>query len=104
MVHSTTLYPIIVQRLLLYTHVFLSVQFSALCFSPCILRFCPPLLSHTIIHYSFADDLQLQMSVPLDKMSELLYVVMLSDVKALATANMLKLNDDMTELMIVTSK
>ena len=37
--------------------------------------------SHSIIHHSFADDLQLQMS-----------------------ANMLKLNDSKTELMLVTSK
>ena len=47
--------------------------------------------SHSITHHSFADDLQLQMSAP-------------PDVKAWATANMLKLNDNKTELMLVTSK
>ena len=31
-----------------------------------------PLLTHTIIHHSFADDLQLQISVLPDKLSELL--------------------------------
>ena len=61
--------------------------------------------SHYIIHHSFADDLQLQMSAPPDRISELLHSMQscISDVKAWATANMLKLNDNKTELMIVTS-
>ena len=62
--------------------------------------------SHSIIHHSFADDLQLQMSAPPDIISELLLSMQscISDVKAWATANMLKLNDNKTELMLVTSK
>ena len=46
------------------------------------------------------------MSVPPDGMSELLHSIQscISDVKAWATANMLKLNDNKTELMLVTSK
>ena len=62
--------------------------------------------SHTIIHHSFADDLQLQMSAPPDRISELLHSMQscMSDVKAWATMNMLKLNDNKTELMLVTSK
>ena len=62
--------------------------------------------SHSIIHHSFADDLQLHMSAPPDRISELLHSMQscISDVKALATANMLKLNDCKTELMLVTSK
>ena len=62
--------------------------------------------SHSIIHHSFADDLQLQMSAPPDRLSELLHSMLscLSDGKAWATANMLKLNDNKTELMLVTSK
>ena len=62
--------------------------------------------SHSIIHHSFADDLQLQMSTPPDRISELLHSIQscISDVKASATANMLKLNDNKTELMLVTSK
>ena len=85
---------------------FLRVQFLALCFSPCILSLCLPLLTHTIIHHSFADDLQLQMSAPPDRISELLHSMQscISDVKAWATANILKLNDSKTELMLVTSK
>ena len=61
---------------------------------------------HSIIHHSFADDLQLQMSAPPDRISELLHSMQscMSDVKAWATANMLKLNDNKTELMLVTSK
>ena len=84
---------------------FLRVQFLALCFSPCTLSLCLPLSTHTIKHHSFADDLQLQMSVPLDKISELLHSMQscISDVKACATVNMLKLNDNKTELMLVTS-
>ena len=62
--------------------------------------------SHSIIHHSFADDLQLQMSAPPDRISELLHSIQscISDVKAWATANMLKLNDSKTELTLVTSK
>ena len=54
--------------------------------------------SHSIIHHSFADDLQLQMSAPPDRISEQLHSMQscISDVKALATANMLKLNDSKT--------
>ena len=62
--------------------------------------------SHSIIHHSFADDLQLQMSAPPDNISELLHSMQscIGDVKAWATANMLKLNDNKTELKLVTSK
>ena len=62
--------------------------------------------SHSIIHHSFADDLQLQMSDPPDRISELHHTIQscIGDVKAWATANMLKLNDYKTELMLVTSK
>ena len=62
--------------------------------------------SHSIIHHSFADDLQLQMFAPPDRISELLYSMQscISDVIAWAFGNMLKLNDNKTELMVVTSK
>ena len=62
--------------------------------------------SHSIMHHSFADDLKLQMSAPPDRISELLHSMQscISDVNAWATANMLKLNDNKTELMLVTSK
>ena len=62
--------------------------------------------SHSIIHYSFADDLQLQMSAPPYRISELLHSMQscISDVKDWATANMLNLNGSKTDLMLVTSK
>ena len=62
--------------------------------------------SHSIIHHSFADDIQLQMSAPPDKIFELLHSMQscIGDVKAWATADMLKYNDNMTELMLITSK
>ena len=62
--------------------------------------------SHSIIHHSFSDDLQLQKSALPDKISELLHSMQscISDVKAWATANMLKLNDNKTEFMLFTSK
>ena len=62
--------------------------------------------SYSIIHHSFADDLQLQMSAPPDRISELLHSMQscISDFKALATANTPKHNDKKTELMCVTSK
>ena len=84
----------------------LRVQFLALFFSPCILGLCRPLSTHTIIHHSFADDFQLQMSPPPDGISELLHSMQscMSDFKAWATANMLMLNDNKAELMFVTSK
>ena len=46
------------------------------------------------------------MSAPPDRISELLHSMQsyISDVNAWATANMLKLNDNKTELMLVTSK
>ena len=61
---------------------------------------------HSIIHHSFADDLQLQMSAPPDRISELLHSMQsfICDVKAWATANMLIFNDNKTELILVTSK
>ena len=61
--------------------------------------------SHSIIHHSFANDMQLQMSAPPDEISELLHSMQscICDVKARATANMLKINDSKTELMLVTS-
>ena len=61
--------------------------------------------SHSIMHQSFADDLQLQISALPDEISELLHSMQscIGDVMAWATANMLKLNDYKTELMLVTS-
>ena len=54
--------------------------------------------SHSIIHHSFADDSQLHMFAPPDGISELLHSMQscISDVKAWASANMLKLNDNKT--------
>ena len=62
--------------------------------------------SHSIIHHSFTDDLQLQIPAPPDRISELLHSMQscISDVKAWATANMLKHNENKTKLMLVTSK
>ena len=62
--------------------------------------------SHSIIHHSFADDLQLQMSDPPDRISELLHSMQscICDVIAWATTYMLRLNDNKSELMLVTSK
>ena len=62
--------------------------------------------SLSIMHHSFADDLQLQMPAPPDRISELLHSKQscISGVKAWATANMPKLNINKTELMIVISK
>ena len=81
---------------------FLSVQFLALYFSP----LSAIIDSHSIIHHSFADDLQLQISAPPDRISEVLHSLQscMSDVKAWATAYMRNLNNDKTELMLVTSK
>ena len=60
--------------------------------------------SHSIIHHSFYDDLQSQMSAPPDRISVLLHSIQtcICDDKAWATANMLKLSDNKSELMHVT--
>ena len=62
--------------------------------------------SHSIIHHLFADNLQLQISAPPDIMSELHHSMQpcIGDVKAFATPSMLKLNDNKTDLMLVTSR
>ena len=54
--------------------------------------------SHSIMHHSLADDLQLQMTAPPDRISELLHTMQscMRDVKACPTANMLILNDNKT--------
>ena len=74
------------------------VQFLTLFFFPCMLSLCLPLLTHTIIHHSFAEDIQLQISAPPDRISELLHSMQscMCNVKAWATANMLELNDNKT--------
>ena len=75
-------------------------------FTICIKPLSAIIDSRSIIHHSFAADLQLQMSAPPDRISELLYSIQscISDVNAWATANMLKLNDNKTELMLCTYK
>ena len=83
------------------------VQLLAQCFSPCILSLCLPLLTHTL---SCINHLLMTYNnrslLPPDRISELLHSMQscMSNVKAWATANMLKLNDNKTELMLVTSK
>ena len=59
-----------------------------------------------IIHHSFTDDIQLQMSAPPYKIFEQLHSMQsfISDVKGWATAKMLKHNDNKTQLMLITSK
>ena len=79
----------------------------ALYFSPCMLSLCLPLSTHTLpytIHLLMTYNYKCQL--PLDKISELLHTMQscISDVKGLATANILKLNDNKTDLMLVTSK
>ena len=62
--------------------------------------------SHNIMHQSFADDIQIQMSAPPDEISELLHSMRscIGVAKAWATANLLYLNDNKAELILVNSK
>ena len=87
-VHTTSHYLITVLLLRLHTLVFLRVQFLALSFSPCILSFCLPLTTHTIIHHSFAGDLHFQISAPL--MKYLGYVTLTSHVYAMLRLGQLR--------------
>ena len=79
-VHTTSLYLIIVLLLLLYTQ---GSVLGPIFFTMNIKPLSAIIDSHYIIHHSFADDLQLQMSAPHDKISELLHSMQLciSDVK-----------------------
>ena len=101
--HSTSLYIVIVLPSLLHTQV--SVL-GPILFTMHIKPFSAIIDSHSIIHHSFADDLQLHMSAPSNKLSELLHSMQscMSDVKAWATASMLKLDDSKADHMLVTSK
>ena len=96
-------YLIIVLLLLLYTQ---GSVLGHILFTMYIKPLSAIIDSHSIIHHLFADDLQLQMSAPPDRTYELLHSIQscISDVKAWANASMLKLNDNETELMPVTSK
>ena len=62
--------------------------------------------NHSIMHYLFVDDLKIQMSAPPDKISMLLHTMLSckSDISAWKIDNMIKLKDNKTELMLVTSK
>ena len=62
--------------------------------------------SHSIMHHSFADDLQLQMSAPPERISQLFHSMQtcMCDVKSRATAIMLMLIDNKTELILFTSE
>ena len=99
---TSYVYLIIVLLLLLYTQ---GSVLGPMLFTMYIKPLSAIIDSHSIIHHSFADDLQLQMSAPPDRISELLHSMQscISDVKVWATANMLKHNDSKTELMLVTS-
>ena len=61
---------------------------------------------YSIVHHSFAGEFQLHMSAPPDRISELPHSIQsyISDMKSWATANMLMLKDNKTELTLVTSK
>ena len=90
----------------MYTQVFLRVQFLALCFSPCILSLCLPLLTHTlsyIIHLLMTYNCRCLLP-QIEYLSKFTLCIHVYDVKAWATANMLKLNENKTELTLVTSK
>ena len=60
---------------------------------------------HSILHHSYADDSQLQKSASPEKIPDLINDMQscISDVKSWMTINKLKLNDDKTEVMILSS-
>ena len=69
---SQYVYIIIVLPLLLYIQVFLIVQYLTLCVYSIYIKPLSAIIdSHSITHHLFADDMQVQMSAPPDKISEL---------------------------------
>ena len=74
----------------------------ALCFSPCILSLCLPLLTHTP-SYTIHLLMTCNYRCPLPLMEYLSYFTLCSHIKAWVTANMLKLNENKTDLMLITS-
>ena len=60
---------------------------------------------HSILHHSYADDTQLQNSATPDRLPNLIDSMRLciDDIKDWMTDNKLKLNDDKTEVMIISS-
>ena len=60
---------------------------------------------HSILHYSYPDDTQLQNSATPDRLPNLIDSMRLciDDIKDWMTDNKLKLNDDKTEVMIISS-
>ena len=95
----------IVLLLLLYTHVFLRVQFLALFFSPCMLGLCLPLSTLTLsytIHLLMTYNYRCQLLHHFTLCSHVSVYIYIR--QCLATANMFKLNDNKTELMLVTTK
>jgi hypothetical protein len=60
---------------------------------------------HSVHHHSFADDTQLHKSAYISEIPELINVMKqcTDDVKSWMTANKLKLNDDKTEAMLISS-
>ena len=102
-VHTTSHNLIIVLLLLLYAQ---GSVIGPILFTMYIKPLSAITDSNSIIHHSFADDLQLQMSATPDNISGLLHSMQscIRDVKAWATANMHKLNYNKTELMLDTSK
>ena len=60
---------------------------------------------YSIIHHSYADDSQLQNSATPDRLPDLIDSMRLciDDIKGWMTDNKLKLNDDKTEVMIISS-
>ena len=101
-VHTTSLYLIIVLFLLLYTQVFDKVQLLALYFSPCILSLCLPLSTRTLLYaIHLLTTYNNRCLLPLIKYMS--YFTLCSHLRVMSTANMLKLSDNKTELMLVTS-
>ena len=83
------------------------MQCLAQVFSPCILSLCLPFLTHTL-SYIIHSLMTCNYRCLLPQVEYLSYFISMqaciSDVKAWATANMLKIDEKKTELMLVTSK
>ena len=80
------------------------INFWACIFFLCVASFSTVIEKHSVLHHLYAHDSPLQKSVPPHQIPDLLSMQKcIDDIKTMMTVNKLKLNDEKTEGMILSS-